>query len=147
MGARVPRMTPLRLLTVTWVILWMTSVPFFHTHLPDFNGPTALQGGLAHTVFSPDLPGEFSRFVPVSQRNHLAHLSNRVSNSPELAFVLSSEDSKKQMGERSTPVVLCCLPAKPSLSVRILESRASPRTSVRCAAPGTPRAPPSVVSS
>ena len=48
-----------RLLILAWVIIWVTTIPLFHTHLPDINdGPTSRQG-LAHTVFSPDLPGEF----------------------------------------------------------------------------------------
>ena len=48
----------LHLLTLLWVITWVATVPLFHTHLPDVNDLVARQG-LAHTVFSPDLPGEF----------------------------------------------------------------------------------------
>ena len=48
----------LHLLTLVWVIIWIATVPLFHTHLPDASDLTSPQG-LAHTVFSPDLPGEF----------------------------------------------------------------------------------------
>src|SRR5690242_15664131 len=51
----------LHLLTLVWVITWVATVPLFHTHLPDVNDGRASHHGLAHTVFSPDLPGEFSR--------------------------------------------------------------------------------------
>ena len=80
----------LHLLTLVWVILWVATVPLFHTHLPDVNDLASRQG-LAHTVFSPDLPGEFS-----CAHSNGFQLSTRSQNSPELGFVLSTaEDSKK----------------------------------------------------
>jgi hypothetical protein len=137
-----------RLLILAWVILWIRTVPLFHIHLPDISdGPAAFQGGLAHTVFSPDLPGEFSRFCHVSQQNHFAQVSKRVSNSPELDFVLSSEDSKSQkIGEPSVLGVLCCPPNRLSLPNSANESRPIHSRLLVFAATQGPRAPPSVVS-
>jgi len=132
-----------RLLIVTWVITWVTTIPLFHTHLPDLNdGPPSRQG-LAHTVFSPDLPGEFS----CPHRNVL-HVSNRVSNSPELGFVLSTDDSKsRKMGEPSILGILCGLSNRPFLSNSAIESHALYRHLLLFAASHGPRAPPSIVSS
>jgi hypothetical protein len=132
-----------RLLILAWVITWVTTVPLFHTHLPDINdGPASRQGGLAHTVFSPDLPGEFS-----CPHDKVPHLSNRVTNSPELGFVLSTEDSKSRKVEQPSVLgVLCCLPNRPFLSNPAIESAAiRPRLLLSVASHG-PRAPPSIIS-
>ena len=88
---------PSFLLIVAWVIMWVTTVPLFHTHLPDTTGgPASRQAGLAHTVFSLDRPGEFPRCSHVTHQDHSAQVSRGVSNSPELGFVLSSKDSKSR---------------------------------------------------
>jgi hypothetical protein len=130
-----------RLLILMWVVTWVTTIPLFHTHLPDINdGPTSRQG-LAHTVFSPDLPGEFS----CPHRNVL-HVSNRVSNSPELGFVLSTDDSKNRKMGNDFLYVLCCVPIRPVLSSSAIESHAIHRRLLLFAASQGPRAPPSVVS-
>lgn len=86
-----------RLLIIAWLITWITTVPLFHVHIPDNTDRwSALQSG-AHTVFTPDLPGEYSR--PFHEINpwHLSHLSHRTVNSPEVSIALfndSSEDEK-----------------------------------------------------
>lgn len=149
MPSGVQKIIPSRVLILAWVIMWVTTVPLFHTHLPDLSeGPASLQNGLAHTVFSPDLPGEFFRVSHVTQQDHFAHVSNRVSNSPELGFVLSSEDSKsRKMEQPGVLSVMCCLPHRPFLPNSVIESRAMHRTLLGFPAPQGPRAPPSVVSS
>ena len=133
-----------RLLVLAWVIAWVTTVPLFHTHLPDTTDRwSSLQSFGAHTVFTPDLPGEFS-----CPHDHFAHLSKRVSNSPELGFVLSTDDSKsRKMGQLSVLGVVCCLPNRPILSNSAIESRATHRRLLLFSPPQGPRAPPSVVSS
>lgn len=143
MPSGVQKIIPSRLLILAWVITWITAVPLFHTHLPDITyGPASLQGGLAHTVFSPDLPGEFS-----CPHDHFAHVSSRVFNSPELGFVLSTEDSKsRKVGERSVLGVLCCFPNRPFPTNSAIESRATHRRLLLLSASQGPRAPPSVVS-
>lgn len=134
---------PSRLLVSVWVITWVTTVPLFHTHLPDISDGQASQSGVAHTVFSPDLPGEFS-----CPHDNLAHLSKRVSNSPELDFVLSSERSKDRDGKQPSVLsILCCLLNRPLLPTAAIESCAIPRGLLVLAGLQGPRAPPSVVSS
>jgi len=89
------KITPSRLLILAWLMPWVTTVPVFHTHLPDTTGgPASLQGGLPHRVFSPDLPGEFSRSF--NGPEHVVHVSNRVSNSLELGIALY-HDMRSQM--------------------------------------------------
>ena len=135
-----------RLLVSVWVITWVTTIPLFHTHLPDIFDGEASQSGVAHTVFSPDLPGEFSRFSNTNHHDQFAHLSSRVLNSPELDFVLS-ECSKDRAGKQpSVFSILCCLPNRPLLPTVAIESRAIPRGLLVLAGRQGPRAPPSVVS-
>jgi hypothetical protein len=143
------KITPFSFLIFTWLILWVTTVPLFHTHLPDTTeGPASLQGGLAHTVFSPDLPGEFSRSFNVTHQDHNFHLSNRVSNSPELGIVLLEDDEAKhrKIGHPSVLIVLCCPPTSPLLSPSTLESVVVPQRVLLFMAPQGPRPPPAVVS-
>ena len=138
---------PLRLLVAVWVITWVTTLPLFHIHLPDVFYSQACQGGVPHTVFSPDLPGEFSRFSNTNHQDHFAHLSSRVLNSPELDFVISSEPSKdREVKQRSVLGVLCCLPHQPFLPTAAIESRTIHGKLLVVAGPQGPRAPPSVVS-
>lgn len=136
-----------RSLILTWVILWVTTIPLFHTHFPDLSGDTAAtQGGIAHTVFSADLPGEFSRFSPAVHRDHFSQVSNRVSNSPELDFVLSSEDSKgRKMGEPSALSMFGSLPGNSFLH-SISEPLAIHRRTLVLQTSLGARAPPSVPS-
>jgi hypothetical protein len=90
-----------RLTIVAWTVLWIAAVPLFHTHLPDIADQISSQRGVAHTVFSPDLPGEFIGFSS-SHDGPFANLSTHVMNSPELGFVLSSCDTKdREVGEGS----------------------------------------------
>ncbi len=93
-----PVRTPswLRLLILLWLVIWMTSVPLFHVHIPDITDRwSALQTGGAHTVFSPDLPGEFSRPFHNSDQEHAAQLSSRGTNSPELGIALLNGETKR----------------------------------------------------
>ena len=138
---------PSRLLVSVWVIIWVTTVPLFHIHLPDLSDRQASQGGVPHTVFSPDLPGEFSRFSNTKHHDHFAHMSSRVLNSPELDFVISSERSKdREVKQPSVLSVLCCFPNWSFLPTATIESRAIHRRLLVVAGPQGPRAPPSVVS-
>jgi hypothetical protein len=86
-----------RLLIVAWLITGITTVPFFDNHIPDNTDRwSALQSGV-HTVFTPDLPGEYSRPFHDINPWHFSHLSQRAVNSPEVGIALmndSSEDEK-----------------------------------------------------
>lgn len=91
----VQTLLPLRLFILAWLITWITSVPLYHLHFPDTTDRwSALHSGGAHTVFTPDLVGEFSRPFKESQQANVAHLSQRIVNSPELGIALLDEKSK-----------------------------------------------------
>lgn len=133
----------LHLMTLAWVIIWVATVPLFHTHLPDANDGLASHQGLAHTVFSPDLPGEFS-----STHRNVFHLATKAQNSPELGFVLSTEDSQNRTAEEPTALyVLSCQLTGPTPGKSAIESRATHRNCYPLDGRQASRAPPSVVSS
>ena len=134
-----------RLLCVVWVITWVITVPLFHTHLPDISDGQASQSGVAHTVFSPDLPGEFTRVSNAHHQDQFAHLSNWVFNSPELGFVLSECSKGREKGKPLVLGVRCSLPDQPFLPTWAIESSARCWQRLVFAIPQDPRAPPSVV--
>ena len=115
-----------RLLLVAWLIVWLITVPLFHLHLPDTTDRwSALHSGGAHTVFSADLPGEFSIHVHGNHRNHSDQLSQRVVNSPELAVVVCDEPDDRRIKTSISPCSLfrdadtlsvsSCLIARPAI--------------------------------
>jgi hypothetical protein len=142
------KITPSSFLIIAWLILWVTTVPLFHTHLPDTtDAPASMQGGLAHTVFSPDLPGEFSRSYNVTHQQHFFHLSNRVSNSPELSLALLDDDEKyRKIGQPSVLTALCDVPTSSLVPHSTIESAAIPPRCFLFMAPHGPRPPPSAIS-
>lgn len=94
---------PWRLLIAAWLIIWVTTLPLFHIHVPDTTDRwSALQSGGAHTVFTKDLPGEFSHPF----HDHFGHLSQRVVNSPELGFTLLSDTDEGQKGKQLSLLVV-----------------------------------------
>jgi len=89
-----------RLLIVAWLIIWVTSVPLYHIHIPDNTDRwSALQGG-AHTVFTPDLPGEFSPTWHDVLPGHFGHLSQRAVHSPELGIAIFNDKSEDQKAKQ-----------------------------------------------
>lgn len=128
-----------RFVILAWAIIWFTTVPLFHTHLPDTDRQ-ASQGGVAHTVFSPDLPGEFTRFS-IIHYGPFSQLSNRVSNSPELGFIFSA-------WQVTAPDVLevGTLLDAPFLSTSVNAPHAARCKSLLLPTSSSPRAPPSVMS-
>lgn len=87
-----------RLLILAWLILWVTTLPLFHTHVPDTTDRwSALQSGGAHTVFTPSLPGEFFHPFHDSQTGHSSHISNRVVNSPEIGMALLDDPDDRKV--------------------------------------------------
>ena len=95
-----------RFLLIGWASVWIAALPLFHTHLPSiFQQPV----GIPHTVFSPDLPGEYLAFghTTVPDESELSVLG---SHSPELGFVASAaledEDGKRNpQSDRSVSLV------------------------------------------
>jgi hypothetical protein len=132
----------LRLFTLVWVITWVTTVPLFHTHLPDVNDGLAGRHGLAHTVFSPDLPGEFS-----CTHSNVLHLSAKAQNTPELGFVISTNSPDRTLEELSAVYIFfSCVSERPVLADLAVVSHAPPPKTDRSSAPQSPRAPPFIVS-
>lgn len=86
----------LRLIIMVWMIMWVAAVPLFHLHFPDKTDRwSALQSGGAHTVVTPDLPGEYARPF------HGEHsgLAQRTVNSPELGIAIFTGAEKNQKGK------------------------------------------------
>ena len=131
------------MLTLGWVIIWVVTVPLFHAHLPDVDD-FAFRQGVAHTVFSSDLPGEF--YWP---NGNDSQLSTKTPHSPELGFVLSTaEESKKGKSQALSVVIICSWPFdRSSLIESAAQSRQTHCKSNLLAGPSSPRAPPFVVSS
>jgi len=140
-----PRIISSRLWISVWLITWVTTVPLFHIHLPDISDRQASQSGIAHTVFSPDLPGEFTRFSNANHQDLFAHLSNWVCNSPELGFVLSERSKDREKGKPLVLGLRCSLPDQPFLPTSAIESSARHWQRLVFAIPQDPRAPPSFV--
>jgi len=91
-----PTRRPPRLLILLWLIVWITTVPLFHLHLPDLTDRwSKLHSGGAHTVLTPDLPGEYAPSDHDADREHSPHLAPRVVNSPELNLVLFGGKTNK----------------------------------------------------
>jgi hypothetical protein len=136
----------LRFLLIGWASVWIAALPLFHTHLPGiFQQPF----GIPHTVFSPDLPGEYSAFshqtVPDESR-----LSVLALHSPELGFVASAasvdEDGKrKPRSDRSISLVPALIaPTLASQRIQVLPPL-DPHTQWSSHSHGI-RAPPAPVS-
>ena len=89
-----------RLVLVAWLILWITTAPLFHIHIPDNAHWLSPLQGSAHTVFTPDLPGEFSPPSHEDRQGHVGHLSQRTVNAPELGIALFKNDRKDQKIKR-----------------------------------------------
>jgi hypothetical protein len=88
----------LRFLAVAWIITWVTTVPLFHVHIPDTTDRwSALRSGGTHTVFTGDLPGEFSHPF----HDGFGHLSQRAVNSPELGFVVFNSKSDDEKAKQA----------------------------------------------
>ena len=129
-----------------WLITWVTTVPLFHIHLPDISDRQASQSGVAHTVFSPDLPGEFTRVSNATHQDQFAHLSNWVFTSPELGFILSEGSKDPKKGKLLVLGVRCSLPNQPFLPTEVIESSARCWQRLVFAIPQSPLAPTSFVS-
>jgi len=82
-----------RSILFAWLIIWISSVPLYHLHIPDSTDRwSELHSGGAHTILSPDLEGEFSR----ESQTATPHVSRRIVNSPEFGLVMLEEESKAQ---------------------------------------------------
>ena len=130
-----------------WTIAWVTATPLFHIHLPDVSDRQAAQIGVAHTVLSPDLPGEFSRFSNAKPEDPFPHFLHWVFNSPELGFVLSEGSEDREKGKPLLLGIRGSLPDLRFMPSSAIESLARHRQHLVFAIPQGPRAPPCDVSS
>ena len=90
-----------RLATLVWLILWVTTTPLFHIHVPDVTNDAGwISTGLAHTVFSADLPGEYARSFNMARVTHNQrvpfHISQHVANYPEMGIALLSDSDDRR---------------------------------------------------
>ena len=130
-----------------WSIVWLTAIPLFHIHLPDVSNPQPAQVGVAHTVFSPDLQGEYSRFSNAKPEHPFPQLLHWVFNSPELGFVLSEDTEDREKGKPLPLGVRGSLPDLPFMRLLAIESHIQCTQRPAVTTFQCPRAPPSVVSS
>ena len=120
-----------RLLILAWLIIWISTVPLFHIHIPDATDRwSALQSGGVHTVLTPDLPGEF---CPPSQDRHQespAQIRARAINSPELGFILIGEEANNGDAPAAlNSLAQCRAPALlHQLALALAASRAPPHS-------------------
>lgn len=86
-----------RFFVIGWACVWVTALPLFHTH---FSGELGKSLAMPHTVFSSDLPGEFSAFMHRTAQDE-SELSAFALNFQELGFVASASfdgDKRKAPG-------------------------------------------------
>lgn len=138
-------------LVMMWVVAWLLTVPLFHVH-PDTAhyhseaGPH--HGGIAHTVFSRDLIGEFGSSQTHSQEaiGLSTHSSCPLQDSSELGFCLHRDPSDRNFFKFLTAVEFIAVVALPSPEIADLGVREE--KSVLCllfTKEPSSRAPPSVV--
>jgi hypothetical protein len=89
-----------RLFLLPWMATWVLIAPLFHIHVLDAQEDhSCSQVVLAHTVFSPDLAGEYSSQHTVDQaktQKNQATLSTHISHYSEATLSLYSKNHPKQ---------------------------------------------------
>jgi len=81
------------LLILAWLIMWITTAFLFHIDIAEVTDDwSSLHSGGAHTVFAPDLPGEFYHPYDDSRHGPSTHLSQRIVHSQELDLDLFDND-------------------------------------------------------
>jgi hypothetical protein len=109
----------LRILIIGWASVWVVALPLFHTHLP---GVLDKPVGLPHTVFSSDLPGEFSAFSHRTTTDE-AEFSALAFHSQELGFVTSAslDDGKRKPLGHTASLFLAPVTPRSLPAIRLLE--------------------------
>lgn len=98
-----------RWLARLWLTLWVSTIPLFHVHALDVQEtPFLPQAFLTHTIFTPDLPGEYPPRTAIHQRGLPGHQRALASHFPqysEIAFSLfvEEDDTKRKIG--NLPIV------------------------------------------
>jgi hypothetical protein len=110
-----------RVVVRAWIIIWMLAVPLFHVHpeADHHHGEAGhIHGGTVHTVFSPDLDGEFghhqSTTAAVEQQSAnqftLSGLHFHASDYTELGFSFVSDSTDRTLPK---PLVSSALIVEP----------------------------------
>jgi hypothetical protein len=88
------------LFALFWLIPWVLTIPLFHVHVLDMQETPFLPlTFLTHTVFTPDLLGEYSPQPAIHQRGMPGHQHGLASHFPqysEIAFSFFGEDDTKR---------------------------------------------------
>ena len=88
-----------RLFFLQWLVTWVLITPLFHIHTLDIQEDRSFfKLFLVHTVFSPDLPGEYSPQSTVHQAgtpNNQGTFSTHFAHYSEESFTFISEDDSK----------------------------------------------------
>lgn len=141
----------LNLLIVPWVVTWVLIVPLFHIHTLDIQEDLSrFQAFLPHTVFSPDLPGEYSvrttagsRGRPWNQHTVSSHLLQY----SEMAIVLFSKDDDTKRKFGISPIHHAHFPSRihpPTHVIRSAILEVEPPPLLLLQSSGSSRAPPSI---
>jgi hypothetical protein len=145
--------TVAHVLALSWLITWVLTVPLFHIHALDAQEDRSLsQTVLPHTVFSPDLPGEYAPRTAVHRSGTPENqhtLSIHFQSYSEIAIGLFNDDDNKKWKDRLQPVVYLSLHAfsqSYSLpeSVRHVIPRLTSPPLLLLGSPAPSRAPPFV---
>lgn len=91
---------------VFWVAGWILTLPLFHLHVREAIDEGRLAPPiLAHTVFSPDLPGEYTSravLIECGPAGHRHDISRDVPNYSEIAVGLFNENNLKNKSKPQT---------------------------------------------
>lgn len=97
-----------RLLFLLWLIAWVLVSPLFHIHTLDVQEDRSLFAlFLVHTVYSPDLPGEYSPPSSIdkagTQNNQGSFSTHFAHYSEESLTSIIEDDSKWRKGMEAVP--------------------------------------------
>lgn len=113
-----------------WIMIWMLAVPLFHVHpeADHHHGEAGhIHGGTVHTVFSPDLDGEFTSHqgTPAAVEPQSADLSTfakhraHASDYAELGFSFVSDSTDRSLPK---PLVTAMLLVEPPAHLAVTAS-------------------------
>ena len=114
-----------------WIMIWMLAVPLFHVHpeADQHHGEAGhIHGGTVHTVFSPDLDGEFTSprttaaAAEIRPTNQVAVFSHRshASDYAELGFAFVSDSTDRSLPK---PLVTAMYLVEPPAHLAVAASR------------------------
>ncbi len=136
------------LLILPWLVTWMISVPLFHIHALDAQeNRGAGQPVLAHTVFTPDLPGEYAARViaiPCETSDTGQAIAPHAPRYSEFAITCFEEDgAKRKLGPQPLPLAYAYSPHAPLFEAEpyVRPFRTAPPV-LLLASSASPRAPP-----